>query len=191
MAGIGVTKDYFEKWNPKVDYRANPHLYNIGRGQQGVLICEPYKSEICAHWRFKTPEAAEESSQKIYSMFLDFIAEDDFVGADMAKKFLHMGFTRARRYANHRDGKKYAADGTVLPQEPDAMTCDKAESAVIFREMWMLAREDKEYLQMKDNGNHLNATHTKCFHCGTVFNNDEFDDDYAICGKCREKESEE
>ena len=84
-------------------------------------------------------------------MFLDFIAEDDFVGADMAKKFLHMGFTRARRYANHRDGKKYAADGTVLPQEPDAMTCDKAESAVIFREMWKLAREDKEYLQMKDN----------------------------------------
>jgi len=148
---MSVGEEYFQKWNPKVDYRANPHLYNIGRGQQGVLICEPYKSEICAHWRFKTPEEAEESSQKIYSMFLDFVAEDDFVGADMAKKFLHMGFTRARRYANHRDGKKYAADGTVLPQEPDAMTCDKAESAVIFREMWKLAREDKEYLQMKDN----------------------------------------
>ena len=148
---MSVSEEYFQKWNPKVDYRANPYLYNIGRGQQGVLICEPYKSEICAHWRFKTPEEAEESSQKIYSMFLDFIAEDDFVGADMAKKFLHMGFTRARRYANHRDGKKYAADGTVLPQEPDAMTCDKAESAVIFRKMWKLAREDKEYLQMKDN----------------------------------------
>ena len=84
-------------------------------------------------------------------MFLNFVAEDDFVGADMAKKFLHMGFTRARRYANHRDGKKYATDGTVLPQEPDAMTCDKAESAVIFREMWKLARENKTYLQMKDD----------------------------------------
>ena len=142
-------QEYFEKWNPNVDYRENPHLYNIGRGQQGVLLCEPYKSEICAHWRFKTPEEAEISSQKIYSMFLDFIEQGDFVGADMAKKFLHMGFTRARRYANHRDGKKYAPDGTVLPQEPDAMTCDKAESAVIFREMWKLARENKTYLQMK------------------------------------------
>ena len=68
-----VSASYFQKWNPEVDYRANPHLYNIGRGQQGVLICEPYKSEICAHWRFKTPEEAEESSRKIYSMFLDFI----------------------------------------------------------------------------------------------------------------------
>ena len=147
---MGVSKDYFQKWNPEVDYRANPELYNIGRGQQGVLICEPYKSEICAHWRFKTPEEAEASSQKIYSMFLDFLEQGDFVGADMAKKFLHMGFTRARRYANHRDGKKYAADGSILPQEPDAMTCDKAKSAIIFRKMWKLAREDVTYLNMKE-----------------------------------------
>ena len=82
-------------------------------------------------------------------MFLSFLKEDDFVGADMAKKFLHMGFTRARRYANHRDGKKYAADGSILPQEPDAMTCEKAESAIIFREKWKLARENKKYLLMK------------------------------------------
>lgn len=147
---MGVSKDYFQKWNPEVDYRANPELYNIGRGQQGVLICEPYKSEICAHWRFKTPKEAEASSQKIYSMFLDFLEQGDFVGADMAKKFLHMGFTRARRYANHRDGKKYAADGSILPQEPDAMTCDKAKSAIIFRKMWKLAREDVTYLNMKE-----------------------------------------
>jgi DNA-directed RNA polymerase subunit RPC12/RpoP len=46
--------------------------------------------------------------------------------------------------------------------------------------------EDEE-----EYGKHLNATHTKCFHCSTVFNNDEFDDDYVICGKCREKENEE
>lgn len=144
-----VGKDYFEKWNPDVDYRANPHLYNIGKGQQGVLICEPYKSEICAHWRFKTPEEAKASSEKIYSMFLGFLEQGDFVGADMAKKFLHMGFTRSRRYANHRSGKKYAPDGSVLPQEPDAMECDKAESAVIFREKWKLARESEVYLRMK------------------------------------------
>ena len=146
---MSVSKDYFVKWNPNVDYRANPHLYNIGRGQQGVLICEPYKSEICAHWRFKTPDEARISSDKIYAMFLSFVESGDFVGADMAKKFLHMGFTRARRYANHRNGKKYATDGSVLPQEPDAMTCDKAVSAVIFRERWKLARENPQYLKMK------------------------------------------
>ena len=144
-----VSADYFKKWDPSVDYRQNPHLYNIGRGQQGVLICEPYKSEICAHWRFKTPEEATASSTHILKMFHDYIRCEDFVGADMAKKFLHMGFTRARRYANHRDGKKYNPDGSIIPQEPDAMICNKAVSAVIFREAWKKARENKKYLQMK------------------------------------------
>ena len=62
-------EEYLKKWNPTVDYRKNPHLYQIGKGQQGVLICEPYKSEILAHWRFKTPDKAIVSAQKIYEMF--------------------------------------------------------------------------------------------------------------------------
>lgn len=144
-----IPKDYFEKWDPTVDYRQNPLLYNIGRGQQGVLICEPYKSEICAYWRFKTPREATDSSTQILKMFHDYIREGDFVGADMAKKYLHMGFTRSRRYANHRDGRKYDSDGSVIPQEPDALVCDKAVSAIIFREAWKQARENKKYLKMK------------------------------------------
>ena len=150
---MSVDKSYFEKWNPDINYRDDPHLYNIGRGQQGVLLCEPYKSEICAHWRFKTVPEAIESSKKILNMFYEFLAAGDFVGADMSKKFLHMGFTRSRRYANHRDGKKYAKDGSVLPQEPDAMTCEKAQSAIIFREAWKEARENELYLKMKKQFN--------------------------------------
>ena len=154
---MSVNEDYFKKWNPDINYRKNPHLYNIGRGQQGVLLCEPYKSEICAHWRFKTVPEAKVSSEKILSMFYNFLKRGDFVGADMAKKFLHMGFTRARRYANHRDGRKYADDGSVLPQEPDAMTCEKAKSAVVFREAWKEARENKEYLKMKQQHKDLRS----------------------------------
>ena len=144
-----VDKSYFDKWNPTVDYAKHPELYRIGRGQQGVLICEPYKSTICAHCRFKTLEEAEISSQNILAMFYDYVDCNDFVGADMAKKFLHMGFTRSRRYANHRDGRKYAEDGSVLPQESDAMTCEKACSARVFRAAWQEARENIKYLRLK------------------------------------------
>ena len=146
-----VDSSYFQKWNPTTDYKRNPELYHIGRGQQGVLICEPYKSNICQHWRFKTVEEAELSSQKILSMFYDFVDKEDFVGADMAKKFLHMGFTRARRYANHRDGRKYNTDGSIIPQERDALTCEKAKSAKVFYKTWKEARENEKYLQMKRN----------------------------------------
>ena len=58
-------------------------------------------------------------------MYEVYKEEKDFVGMDMCRKFLEMGFTRLRRYAN-RDGKKYDEDGNVKPQEPDALTCDKS-----------------------------------------------------------------
>ena len=69
-------------WKPDVDYRAHPGLYRIGKGEQGVLICEPYQSETGKYWRFKTPEIAEESSTIIYAKFEGYLSKNDFVGAD-------------------------------------------------------------------------------------------------------------
>jgi Domain of unknown function (DUF4385) len=45
-------------------------------------------SEILPHWKFKTPEIAEQSAAAIYSLYLNYKAQDDFVGMDMARKFL-------------------------------------------------------------------------------------------------------
>ena len=130
-----------------IDFREHPELYRVGKGEQGVLLIEPYKSEILPHWRFKTPDIARRSADKIFKMFLDYKSAEDFVGMDMARKFLQMGYTRSRRYANHRSGRKYAK-GTkeILPKEEDA---GKAESAEIFYEKWRQAREDKRYLELK------------------------------------------
>lgn len=138
--------DYTLDFN-RIDFRVHPELYRIGRGEQGVLLVEPYKSEILPHWKFKTPELAQQSAATIYQMFLDYKAEEDFVGMDMARKFLQMGFTRARRYANHRSGRKYAPGSkNVLPFDVDRI---KAESAKIFFVKWQLARTDSDYLRLK------------------------------------------
>jgi hypothetical protein len=45
----------------KINFRDRPDLYRVGKGEQGVLLVEPYKSEILPHWRFKTPEIAQKS----------------------------------------------------------------------------------------------------------------------------------
>ena len=63
-------------------------LYRIGRGEQGVLLVRPYTNDICAHWRFKTPEIAVESANHIFGMYLDYRDEEDFIGMDMCRKFL-------------------------------------------------------------------------------------------------------
>ncbi|MCM3782515.1 DUF4385 domain-containing protein [Neobacillus mesonae] len=131
-----------------LDLRKHPELYTVGRGEQGVLLVEPYKSEILPHWRFKTPEIAKESSQKIYELFLQYKEKEDFVGMDMARKFLQMGYTRARRYANHKGGRKYSKeDGSVLPYQNDQV---KAKAAAIFKSQWEIAKTDPDYVNMKN-----------------------------------------
>jgi hypothetical protein len=141
-----MPKFNYEQDFEHTDFRQHPERYQVGKGEQGVLLVEPYKSEILRHWRFKTPDVARVSAEAIFEMFLDYKAQSDFVGMDMARKFLQMGFTRARRYANHKSGRKYDAEGNQLPREEDPI---KAESAAIFYEKYVQARNDPDYKRLK------------------------------------------
>lgn len=144
-----------------LDFRRHPELYRVGVGEQGVLLVQPYKDEILPHWRFKTAAAADASAQQIHALFSAYLQARDFVGADMARKFLQMGFTRARRYANHAGGRKY--EGPVpadkkgrsgahgRAERPRAAHPDpeKAAAAAIFKRYWDAARADPAYVQQK------------------------------------------
>ena len=124
-------------------------LYRIGRGEQGVLLVRPYTDDICKYWKFRTPTIAYQSANQIYFSYAQYRAKNDFVGMDMCRKFLEMGFTRARRYANHKDGKKYDKNGNIRPQEKDWATSDKAESARIFKEYRDRVAKDAKYIRMR------------------------------------------
>ena len=124
-------------------------LYRIGRGEQGVLMCRPYAEDICKHWRFKDVDTARKSSHKIYEMYCDYKRQKDFIGMDMARKFLEMGFTRAKRYANHKSGQKYDSSGSILPQEKDALTSVKAMAAMVFKNIRDRVANDSEYVRMR------------------------------------------
>ena len=128
----------------------NRKLYRIGRGEQGVLLVRPYTNDICTHWKFRTPEIAVRSSNHIYGMYLDYRDQKDFIGMDMCRKFLEMGFTRARRYANHNTGRKYKK-GTrdILPQEKDHATSKYAQSATIFKKVRDLVAKNEIYVRMR------------------------------------------
>lgn len=145
---VSYINDYYD-----TDFRMHPEKYRIGRGEYGVLTAEPYKSEILPHWRFKTPEIAKESAAKIYELYLDYKKQQDFVGMDMCRKFLEMGFTRARRYANHPSGRKYEMkDGekVIRLQASEALTSDKAKSAGIFKEYREKVMSDEVYQEMRE-----------------------------------------
>jgi hypothetical protein len=132
--------------------KAQRMSYRIGRGETGVLTFEPYKSEILPLWRFKTPSIARKSSSDIYARFLEYNDADDFIGMDMSRKFLQMGMTRAKRYANHAGGRKYdKKTGEELEKSKghEGME-EKLEASEIFRGVWERAKEHEGYKGRKE-----------------------------------------
>ncbi|KAI1303790.1 hypothetical protein F5Y03DRAFT_407096 [Xylaria venustula] len=132
--------------------------YRIGRGEQGVLTHEPYKSHLLPSWRFRTVPIAKESAAELWEKFKEFDAQDDFVGMDMARKFIQMGMTRAKRYANHAGGRKYAKSGgdegqrVELPKsEGHAGKREKEEASLGYkRRKEVFLREQGEMIKAGD-----------------------------------------
>ncbi|KAH9827946.1 hypothetical protein Tdes44962_MAKER02700 [Teratosphaeria destructans] len=127
--------------------------YRIGRGEQGVLTFEPYKSLLLPHWRFRTLPLATRSAGILHSAFASYVAAGDFVGADMARKFLQMGMTRARRYGNFRGGRKYGrgGEGRVLLERSQGHPAreEKMRVAGVFEGVWRECRGDEGYGRLK------------------------------------------
>lgn len=141
-----------------IDYRQHPEAYFIGRGETGVLRVEPYKSELLPHWRFKTPAVAQVSADTLMNCFEAYKAAGDFVGMDMTRKFIQMGYTRSRRYANHKGGRKYDPHtGDVKPRDQEDP--EKAASARIFAQALARIKSNADYLSMKKNHQALYRRH--------------------------------
>lgn len=146
---------------PALDSPSLRYSYAIGRGETGVLTFEPYKSLLLPYWAFRTVAIARNAAQILWSIFTSYVARGDFVGADMARKFIQMGMTRARRYANYKGGRKYARKGdeeeeaVVLEkwsggsEEEVRKRREKEEASEVFKGFWRRCIEDEEFGRLK------------------------------------------
>jgi len=139
---------------PAIEDTKLRHSYVIGPGEKGVLTFEPYKSILLPHWRFKTVPIAQESAATLWDAFISYHERGDFVGMDMTRKFIQMGMTRAKRYANHKGGKKYGNDGEVLPKwegkDVEGKRKEKEEASEVFKGYWQICRSHEGYAKLKE-----------------------------------------
>lgn len=128
--------------------------YEIARGEMGVLSFEPYKSLILPYWAFRTVPVATNSAETLWAIFESYLEREDFVGADMTRKYIQMGMTRARRYANHKGGRKYGKDGEVLEKwtgkDTDGKRKEKEEASELFKVYWRRCISDERYTTLKE-----------------------------------------
>jgi len=132
----------------EIDFRAHPEAYRYRAGEQGVFKVEPYKGELLPDWGFKDEAAAAASVEALREQYETYRAQDDFVGMDMVRKYLQMGFTRAMRYAKYPGGRKYDEDGTERAPQQWADP-EKRAAAVRFRNAWQALTDDPAYQRLK------------------------------------------
>ena len=79
----------------------------------------------------------------------------------MARKFIQMGMTRAKRYANHKGGRKYdrterevERDGGSRKELPKSTGHEgmeeKLAASEVFKEVWRNCTSDAKYIQLKE-----------------------------------------
>jgi Domain of unknown function (DUF4385) len=127
--------------------------YEIARGEMGVLSFELYKSLILPYWAFRTVPIARNSAEILWSIFASYVARKDLLGADMTRKFIQLGITRARRYANHKGGRKHGKDGKVLEkwsgEDVGGKRREKDQASELFKEYWRRCINCKKYNELK------------------------------------------
>jgi hypothetical protein len=139
-----------------IDFRERPECYRYSANEKGVFKVEPYKSELLPHWQFSDEAAARTAVEAIRAKYEAYREAGDFVGMDMARKFLQMGFTRAMRYAKYPGGQKYDADGDE--REPEQWAdAEKRAAAVVFRDAWQDITDDEAYQRRKTH--HVDAVY--------------------------------
>ncbi|WP_103019750.1 DUF4385 family protein [Salinibacter altiplanensis] len=134
----------------ETDFRAHPEAYRYDSSEKGVFKVQPYKDELLPDWGFKDEAAAEASVEALRARYETYRSQDDFVGMDMVRKYLRMGFTRAMRYAKYSGGRKYEDDGTKRDPEQWAAP-EKRAAAVVFRDAWRALTDDPAYQCLKEH----------------------------------------
>ncbi|WP_459194469.1 DUF4385 family protein [Halosimplex sp. J119] len=131
-----------------LNFREHPERYRHTPDERGAFKIEPYKSELLPEWGIATLEDAEDGADAIYERYREYRADGEFVGMDMARKYLQMGWTRAMRYAKYPGGNKYETndDGERVERDPEEWyDPEKREIALVYREYLDRVRDDETY----------------------------------------------
>ena len=75
--------------NPNINYKQNPEFYVYTSNITGMLIVEPYKNKLIPFLI-----DLNENSSILYNYFLEYIQKNDFIGADMVRKYLQFWLTK-------------------------------------------------------------------------------------------------
>ncbi|MBX0295621.1 DUF4385 family protein [Haloarcula nitratireducens] len=130
-----------------LNFREHPERYRHTSDERGAFKISPYKSELLPDWTISDLRPAAEAARTIHDRYREYREAGDFVGMDVAQKYLQMGWTRSMRYAKYPGGQKYV-DGRE--REPEVWyDPEKRRIARVYRFHLDRVRGDDAYERAK------------------------------------------
>ena len=77
--------------NDKIDYNKNPEYYIYTTTDNDARLIQPYSNIIIPMFNIDNYKDAKHSCLQIFKLFNNYIKNDDFIGADVFRKFIQLG----------------------------------------------------------------------------------------------------
>jgi hypothetical protein len=125
--------------------------YRIRDRGDGRMSIEPYRSHLNHMWYFHTAPLAQHSADELWNRFLDYHWHGDFIGMDMACKFVEMGMMCSQYMEDLRRGK--VRDAEDAPREINSARTRAmltSEVALIYREVFEDMRRHRGYVKHRE-----------------------------------------
>jgi hypothetical protein len=92
--------------NSKINYKQNPEFYVYTSNTTSMLNVEPYNNKLFSILKYKTLIDLNESIKILYDYFLEYIQTNDYIGADMVRKYLQFILTKLNQDSKNKDKGK-------------------------------------------------------------------------------------
>jgi len=136
-------------YSKEVNYKKDPEEYDTSTGVSGVFSVSPYKDQLIKDFTFKNVKQSRKSAKNLYNKFKLYREKMDFIGMDMTRKFLELGYLQSLRFSKFPGGKKYTKSGNV--RRVDYKQDEKLEISKIYKRYLNLVNSDKVYKRTKRN----------------------------------------
>ncbi len=77
--------------NNKINYHKNPEYYVYTKYDNESHLIQPYNKIILSLYNIDNNKEAKYSCMQIFNLFNDYIINNDFIGADVCRKFIQLG----------------------------------------------------------------------------------------------------
>lgn len=93
--------------NLKINYKKNPEFYVYTFNITDMLNIEPYKNKLSPLLKYKTLIDLNENIELLYNHFFKYIQKNDFIGADIVRKYIQFKLTKLIQDSKNKDRSKY------------------------------------------------------------------------------------